>query len=139
MSRRWQPATRRRSISDTSRAFGRSRVATRFHGNYSYSSGIWGNQVGWREKCPDFENNFLCKIKSRFYFNLNRHGHSGPDRNGCGKPHEKNFTNRYFCAIFRLTIAPQLTILTFALNKKEFRARRLCLISRTPGNRKIIL
>ncbi len=40
---------------------------------------------------------------------------------------------------FRLTIISLITILTFALNKKEFGANRLCSINLTPGNRKFIL
>ena len=38
--------------------------------------------------------------------------------------------NNLFFSIFRLTKASQLSIFTFASKKKEFDAKRLCLINR---------
>ncbi len=41
-------------------------------------------------------------------------------------------TNSGICEENRLTKASPISILSFALKKKEFRAKRLCSISRTP-------
>ena len=40
--------------------------------------------------------------------------------------------NKLFFFIFGLTKSSQISILTFASKKKEFKAKRLCLISRAP-------
>jgi len=55
------------------------------------------------------------------------------------KPAKKNRKNSEISEEIRLTNASPISILTFVLKKKEFRAKRLCSISRHPETGNIIL